>query len=364
MALSFFSNPVIMLHERIVYFLFLCTVVDSFHVSNNPHNNIYSNVRPSKKKIGNKNWNPYISQVTNRCCYYLNDSSVSCANSPLIKPPGVTLKIAIDKNGGVADARAIADGVSVRFTCPSSLDMVHRLRRVSDAVLVGSSTVRIDDPSLTVRRVDPETYVNGEGKVCEIQPVRVVIDPNLRLLIQENHNDKESDASCKNNNHDNIQKESIVQDVCIFNDEFETLIYHGHHISLPANYTNRFPNLRLVPIETDFLLQKTNGHMKKPMLSTRKVLSHLRDVLHINHVMVEGGPATALSFLNENTVDRAIVVKAPVTFDNPVPSNIDHDLMKNSGLTLLGTDMFGDDEIEYWVKHGETWPTSQFKDWP
>mmetsp|Transcript_16695 Transcript_16695/g.34285 ORF Transcript_16695/g.34285 Transcript_16695/m.34285 type:complete len:189 (-) Transcript_16695:1948-2514(-) len=63
---------------------------------------------------------------------------------------GITLKIAFDSQGGVAD---LSSEKSERFTCGESLDMVHRLRRVSDAVLVGRSTVEIDDCTLTVRRV-------------------------------------------------------------------------------------------------------------------------------------------------------------------------------------------------------------------
>ncbi|KAH8076305.1 hypothetical protein JL721_298 [Aureococcus anophagefferens] len=79
----------------------------------------------------------------------------------------VTLKVAVDRFGAVDDL----GGKSGRFTSPASLDCVHRLRRGSDAVLVGVSTVARDDPSLTVRRVDP---VDGA------QPLRVVLDPNGR----------------------------------------------------------------------------------------------------------------------------------------------------------------------------------------
>ena len=46
---------------------------------------------------------------------------------------------------------------------------VHRLRALADAVVVGASTVEFDDPQLTTR------LVSGKS------PVRVVIDPNLRL---------------------------------------------------------------------------------------------------------------------------------------------------------------------------------------
>ena len=52
--------------------------------------------------------------------------------------------------------------------------MVHRLRRWSDAVLVGRSTVQIDDCTLTVRR-------GVELPPGKAQPVRVIIDPDCQL---------------------------------------------------------------------------------------------------------------------------------------------------------------------------------------
>ena len=60
-----------------------------------------------------------------------SSSSVSTASFPV-----VTLKIAVDKNGAVDDLGLAAK----RFTSAESLDAVHRLRRDSDAVLVGVST--------------------------------------------------------------------------------------------------------------------------------------------------------------------------------------------------------------------------------
>jgi hypothetical protein len=38
---------------------------------------------------------------------------------------------------------------------------------------------------------------------------------------------------------------------------------------------------------------------------------------------VEGGPETASRFLESKLVDRCVLIKAPVTFTDPVPSKID-----------------------------------------
>jgi diaminohydroxyphosphoribosylaminopyrimidine deaminase / 5-amino-6-(5-phosphoribosylamino)uracil reductase len=52
---------------------------------------------------------------------------------------------------------------------PAAIGHLHRLRALSDAVVVGVSTVIADDPQLTTRHVDGPS------------PVRVIIDPNGRL---------------------------------------------------------------------------------------------------------------------------------------------------------------------------------------
>ena len=46
---------------------------------------------------------------------------------------GVTIKIGFEHQWAVAD---LSETKSGRFTCDDSLDMVHRLRRVGDCVLV------------------------------------------------------------------------------------------------------------------------------------------------------------------------------------------------------------------------------------
>lgn len=81
------------------------------------------------------------------------------------KIPYVTLKIAQTLDGRIADKH----GDSKWITSVAARRYVHALRSEYDAVLVGSSTVKVDNPSLTVR------YVEGRN------PKRVIIDSQLKL---------------------------------------------------------------------------------------------------------------------------------------------------------------------------------------
>jgi diaminohydroxyphosphoribosylaminopyrimidine deaminase/5-amino-6-(5-phosphoribosylamino)uracil reductase len=65
--------------------------------------------------------------------------------------PFVALKLAMSLDGRIA----AGPEATTRITGPEAEREVHRLRSGFDAVLVGSGTVRIDDPRLTVRLTDP-----------------------------------------------------------------------------------------------------------------------------------------------------------------------------------------------------------------
>lgn len=84
--------------------------------------------------------------------------------------PYVTWKFAATLDGRIA----AADGTSRWITGPQARADVHRLRGTVDAVVVGSATVLVDDPQLTVRT--PEgALVPGH------QPLRVVMDRRGRV---------------------------------------------------------------------------------------------------------------------------------------------------------------------------------------
>jgi len=80
--------------------------------------------------------------------------------------PYVRWKYAATLDGRIA----AADGSSRWITSAEARADVHRLRAEADAVVVGSGTLRADDPHLAVRGIDGVT-----------QPLRVVVDTGARI---------------------------------------------------------------------------------------------------------------------------------------------------------------------------------------
>jgi diaminohydroxyphosphoribosylaminopyrimidine deaminase/5-amino-6-(5-phosphoribosylamino)uracil reductase len=87
--------------------------------------------------------------------------------------PYVTWKFAATLDG----RSAAQDGTSRWITGAEARADVHRLRDIVDAVVVGSTTVLIDDPQLTVRGV----HGAGPGELTARQPLRVVLDRRHRV---------------------------------------------------------------------------------------------------------------------------------------------------------------------------------------
>ena len=80
--------------------------------------------------------------------------------------PRITWKLGLTLDGRLADSR----GRSRWITGRTARALGHRLRRASDAVVIGRRTAAADDPRLTAR-----------GSGVRLQPLRVVCDTRLEL---------------------------------------------------------------------------------------------------------------------------------------------------------------------------------------
>lgn len=146
-----------------------------------------------------------------------------------------------------------------------ALEHLHRLRALTDAVIVGASTAALDNPSLTVRRV------------AGANPARVIIDPNRRV--------------------------DITSQVFV-DDGVRTVIvgpsrkHDPAHIEcLPANNENAYPPRWIVE-------QLVERGLKR--------------------LLVEGGATTVSRFMTEKALDRLHILTGPLIIGSgPVGINLD-----------------------------------------
>ena len=166
--------------------------------------------------------------------------------------PYVMLKIAQTLDGKIADKNFVSKWI----TGIESRKQVHKMRSEYDAVLIGSSTLKYDNPSLTVR------HVKGRN------PFRIILNPEPDLV--------------------NKRK--------VFIDRYsnKTIIF--------SSYDNKFFKNSGVTV---FRMPKLkNGFDLESVL--RKL-----SLLGITSVMVEGGGYTYTKFLESALVDEIIMFVAP-----------------------------------------------------
>jgi riboflavin-specific deaminase-like protein len=153
---------------------------------------------------------------------------------------------------------ATSTGASQYVSGPENIRHLHRLRALSDAVLVGAHTVECDDPLLTTRLVPGES------------PVRVVIDPSLRLS----------------------REHRLFQDAAV-----RTLVI-CHSRSVRGR--ERIGHAELVPIEAP-----------ADELSSRAIVEGLSK--HgIRSLFIEGGGVTVSRFFAARALDRLHLTISPV----------------------------------------------------
>jgi diaminohydroxyphosphoribosylaminopyrimidine deaminase/5-amino-6-(5-phosphoribosylamino)uracil reductase len=162
---------------------------------------------------------------------------------------------------------ATHSGDSQFVTGPENIVHLHRMRALSDAIVVGAGTVAADDPLLTTR------HVAGPS------PVRVVFDPGRRL-----------GAHYK-----------------VFNDDAADTLYVCSRSMVQPGETH-FGRATIVPVDdTDEIVDVTD------------VLGMLR-ARQCHRIFVEGGGVTVSSFLEAGLLDRLQVAIAPLIIGSGRPA--------------------------------------------
>jgi diaminohydroxyphosphoribosylaminopyrimidine deaminase/5-amino-6-(5-phosphoribosylamino)uracil reductase len=192
------------------------------------------------------------------------------ANTMNKKRPYVVLHIASSLDGRVA----AKPGEETAITSKASLKISHRLRDKVDAVVVGRSTVEIDDPKLTVREV---------SRRDERQPLRIVFDSQVAL---------------------STDHQVFAQGNC--------LVVHDQAVAL-----EKLKALDAVGAKHVGVYQTAQG-LSLPEAMTRLYEHGLTSLL------VEGGPHLWTSFLNAGLVDEIWWYDAPM-------------ILGASGIEALGT---------------------------
>ncbi len=170
--------------------------------------------------------------------------------------PYIILKWAQTSNGFIAPKTKDAQK-PVWITNAFSRQLAHKLRAQEQAILVGTNTVRADNPGLTTR--------NWYGD----NPLRVLLDRN-------NHLDK---------------------DLAIYNKEAATLV-------LTEKTTEAFKTTTFETLPFD-----------------KKLATAITDILfekNIQSLIVEGGAQTLQTFIDANFWDEALVFEGALTFEQGI----------------------------------------------
>ncbi len=205
----------------------------------------------------------------------------------LEKKPYFTLKTAQTLDGKIATSK----GDSKWITSVSSREYVHYLRSVSDAVLVGISTVLQDNPNLDVRFFK-----------LEREPYKVVLDSDLKIPEDSLLVDKYADKLIifKDKNYENVTKEKFLTD----------------------------SGIKIISVSK-----------KDNLLDLAEISEELIN-MNIMNVLVEGGGKIFGSFIDNNLVDYIYSFVAPVLLGGGknVTEGKGPDLIK-SGLSLIKADI-------------------------
>ena len=208
--------------------------------------------------------------------------------------PYIILKWAQSEDGFIDRKRKDASEKPTVFSTPLTRMMVHQLRSEVQAIMVGTQTAMMDNPSLTVR------YWRGHS------PVRVLVDRNRR----------------------------VPQGYHLFDGEQPTIVFTGRPqapgVSSDVTYgassnVRDKKNVKIVEMDSSGFL-----------LSDMAAILYEKDV---HSLLVEGGASLHRSFIEENLWDELIVETAPVRLEDGVKAV---DLPVGGGMQLVDRQLIGD----------------------
>ena len=169
-------------------------------------------------------------------------------------------KLVIAQIGQSIDGRiALNNGNSHYINNPKSIIYLHCLRSISDAIIVGSNTIKKDDPLLTTR------------KIKGTNPKRIIIDGSLSL----------------NNKYK------------IFNDGNENIIF-----------TKSNKNIRL---NNSTIIRLKEKNFTKNFITQIKKLKY-------KNILVEGGSKTISELINNKYIDILQFLIAPILIGSGINS--------------------------------------------
>ncbi len=196
---------------------------------------------------------------------------------------------------------ATENGVSQYISGQENLIHLHRLRALSDVVLVGASTVAHDDPKLTTR------LVSGD------HPTRVVLDPHRRLRVEHG-----------------IFSDGIVETILISTAE-------------SIRETPSPKAATMLEIETG-----SDG-----FIAAQDVVDALAE-RGLNRLFIEGGGRTVSHFLEQGVLTRLHVAVSPVIIGSgragltlPAIDTLEHAIRPDDVVThVMGRDVVFDCRLD------------------
>jgi diaminohydroxyphosphoribosylaminopyrimidine deaminase/5-amino-6-(5-phosphoribosylamino)uracil reductase len=175
------------------------------------------------------------------------------------KRPYILLKWAQSIDGFIAplEEQRNSEKKPVWITNTFSRQLSHKLRAQEQAILVGTTTVLMDNPSLTTR--------DWEGE----SPIRIVLDRKLR----------------------------VPKDASVFDKKTKTIVLNEQNIE-----------------NTEMLIYETIDYSANVVHQICKILYKNE----IQSVIIEGGTKTLQSFIDENVWDEGFVFTGNVSFKNGI----------------------------------------------